>query len=72
MPTMKPQARMHGVVEIVIDEQGRVAAIAIRESIQPIYDAQLLSKGRDWRYEPATLYGVPVKYRKVIQLNVTQ
>jgi hypothetical protein len=71
-PTMKPQARMHGVVEIVIDEQGRVAAIAIRESIQPIYDAQLLSKGRDWRYEPATLYGVPVKYRKLIQLNVTQ
>jgi hypothetical protein len=69
-PIMKQQARPRGVVEVVIDERGRVAAIAVRESIQPMYDAELLAKGRDWRYEPATLNGRPVKYRKLIQLNI--
>jgi hypothetical protein len=71
-PAMKPQARSRGVIEVVIDEQGRVSAIAMRESIQPMYDADLMAKGRDWRYVPATLNGVPVKYRKLIQLNVNK
>jgi hypothetical protein len=71
-PLMKPQARPRGVIEVVIDEQGRVTAISMRESIQPMYDAEIVSKGRDWRYEPAMLNGVPVKYRKLIQLNVSQ
>jgi hypothetical protein len=27
---------------------------------------------RDWRYQPATLNGQPVRYRKLIQINVAQ
>jgi TonB family protein len=69
-PIMKQQARPRGVVEVVIDEQGRVSAISVRESIQPMFDAELLTKGRDWRYQPATLNGAPVKFRKMIQLNI--
>jgi TonB family protein len=71
-PAMKQQARPHGVVEVVIDEQGRVSAIAVRESIQPMFDAELMTKGRDWRYQPATLNGKPVKFRKMIQLNLSR
>lgn len=71
-PLMKPQARDHGIVEVVIDELGRVSAIAIRQSVQPMYDAELMAKGREWRYQPATLNGKPVRYRKMIQLNVTR
>jgi hypothetical protein len=71
-PLMKQQAHSRGVVEVVIDEQGRVAAIAIRESIQPMFDAELMTKGRDWHYQPAMLNGKPVKFRKMIQLNLTQ
>ena len=71
-PMMRQQAHARGVIEVVIDEQGRVSAIAMRESVQPMYDAELLTKGREWRYQPATLDGKPVKYRKLIQLNVTQ
>lgn len=67
---MKPQARSRGVVEIVIDEQGRVSAITVREPVQPMYDAELVSKAREWRYQPATMNGKPVKYRKMIQLNI--
>lgn len=70
-PMMKPQARDRGIVEVVIDELGRVTGITVRQSVQPMYDAELLSKGREWRYQPATLNGKPVKYRKMIQLNVT-
>ena len=36
---MKLQARSAGVVEIVIDEQGRVTNVAIRESVHPMFDA---------------------------------
>lgn len=70
LPQMRPQARSRGVVEVVIDEQGRVSAISVRESVQPMYDADLIAKGREWRYQPATLNGVPVKFRKMIQLNI--
>lgn len=70
-PAMKVQARDRGVVEVVIDEQGRVSNVAIRESIHPMYDSELLLAGRDWKYQPATLAGKPVRYRKMIQINVT-
>jgi tetratricopeptide (TPR) repeat protein len=71
-PIMKAQAKDHGVVEVVVDELGRVTAIAVRQSVQPMYDAELLTKGREWRYQPAMLNGQPVKYRKLIQLNVNK
>jgi hypothetical protein len=71
-PIMKQQARARGVIEVVIDEQGRVIGISMRESIQPMYDAEVVTKGRDWRYQPATLNGKPVKYRKLIQLNISK
>jgi TonB family protein len=66
------QAHDRGVIEVVIDEQGRVTSIAIRESVHPIYDNLLVAAARDWRYQPATLDGTPVKYRKLIQVNVTK
>ena len=69
---MKLQARGRGIVEVVIDEQGRVTNVAVRESVQPMYDAQLLSAGKDWRYQPAMFLGKPVRYRKLIQINVSQ
>ncbi|HTI38047.1 MAG TPA: TonB family protein [Vicinamibacterales bacterium] len=66
------QARSRGVLEIVIDEKGRVTSAAIRESVHPIYDNLVLTAARDWKYQPGTLDGQPVKYRKLIQINVTK
>jgi TonB family protein len=71
-PSVKLQARERGIVEIVIDEQGRVTNVAVRESIHPVFDAELLTKARDWRYQPAALDAKPVRYRKLIQINVTR
>ena len=72
LPMMKQQAHDRGIVEVVIDELGRVTTASIRQSIQPMYDADLLTRAKDWRYQPATLNGKPVKYRKMIQLNVNR
>ena len=70
--TMKAQARDRGIIEVVIDEQGRVSFAAVRSSVHPMYDAALLAAARDWRYQPATFAGKPVKYRKMIQINVSR
>jgi TonB family protein len=60
------------LVEVAIDEQGRVTGISVRTSIHPMYDAILMSAARSWRYQPATVDGVPVKFRKLVQINVSR
>jgi len=71
-PAMKMQAKERGVIEIVIDELGRVSFAAIRASVHVMFDAELLSAAREWKYQPATLNGRPVKYRKMIAINVSR
>jgi TonB family protein len=64
------QTRDKGIMEVVIDEQGRVIGIDMRSPLHPQYDALLLAAAREWRYKPATLDGKPVRFRKVIQIAV--
>ena len=68
--SMIAMARPRGLVDVVIDELGRVVGLTIRTSIHPNYDAQLLTAARDWKYKPATLDGKPVKYRRLISINL--
>jgi hypothetical protein len=68
--TISSQARDRGLLEVVIDEQGRVVNLALRLPIHPLYDPQLLAAAREWRYKPATVDGTPVKFRKLIQVTV--
>jgi hypothetical protein len=60
--------RDRGLLEIVIDEQGRVVGITLRTSVHPVYDPLLMASARQWQYEPATVDGVPVKFRKLVQI----
>jgi TonB family protein len=71
-PALRLQASDKGVIEVLINEQGRVEAATIRQAVHPRYDTELLSAARDWRYQPATLNGQPVRFRKMIQINVTR
>jgi hypothetical protein len=66
------QTRERGILELTIDEQGRVIGAVIRLTLHPIYDSQILLAAKEWRYQPATLNGRPVKFRKVIQITVTK
>ena len=70
--TIATQVRDRGVLEVVIDELGRVSFAAIRSSLHPMYDNLVLTSARDWRYRPATLNGTAVKYRKLIQISLAK
>jgi hypothetical protein len=71
-PPLLLQAHQRGIVEVIIDERGRVASTTVRVSIHPVYDTMLMAAARDWRYQPAILAGKAVKFRKLIQVNVTK
>jgi TonB family protein len=64
------QTRDRGLIEIIIDEQGRVTGITLRSSVHPMYDPLLMAAARAWKYQPATVNGVPVKFRKLVQVVI--
>jgi TonB family protein len=66
----KPLTTIQGVVEVVIDEKGEVEAATIRNSMDPKYDTMALAASRNWRYQPATREGVPVRFRKLVQVRI--
>ena len=59
-----------GALEIVINEKGQVESATIRESVTLAYDRLAVDAARSWRYKPAMLDGVPVKFRKLISIAV--
>jgi tetratricopeptide (TPR) repeat protein len=62
--------RERGLLDVTIDEQGRVVAMALRMPIHPMYDKLLMNSVRDWKYRPATVNGVPVRFRKIVQITL--
>jgi hypothetical protein len=59
-----------GTLEVVVDEKGAVESVMLTEPVWPMYDAQLLHAAKGWRYEPALKDGKPVKFKKVLLINV--
>lgn len=59
-----------GVFDLIIDERGAVQRVTVRASIHPLYDGLIVGASRGWRYIPATRNGVPVRYRKSIQITL--
>ena len=62
--------RRDGVLEVVINEAGTVESAVMRTPINPRYDQMVLSAAKTWKYEPATVSGKPVKYRKLISISL--
>ena len=62
---------MQGAMDVVVDETGNVMASSMRTPVSPMYDSHALAAARSWRYRPAMLNGMPVKYRKTIQIAIT-
>jgi hypothetical protein len=59
-----------GKLEVLIDESGLVETAVMTDSVTMAYDRLALAATKAWRYAPATLNGVPVKFRKVVQINI--
>jgi TonB family protein len=64
-PRAANERRLEGVVEVsfIVTENGAVQDIQIEESAGPAFDPFVVDVLKDWRFEPATKQGVPVKVR---------
>jgi hypothetical protein len=59
-----------GVLELMIDETGKVEEARFLSPIHPVYDGMVTSSAKGWKYQPATADGKPIKYRKTIRIAV--
>jgi len=59
-----------GVLELMIDETGKVEAAKFLSPIHPVYDGMVTNAAKGWKYKPATADGKPIKYRKTIRIAV--
>jgi TonB family protein len=57
-------------IDVLINEKGAVESANVVTSLNPQFDRLALNAARTWQYKPAMLNGVPVKYRKRLQLTV--
>jgi hypothetical protein len=57
-----------GILDVLIDETGRVAEATIRQSLNVGFDTIVVKSAQRWKYRPATKNGVPVRYLKSIVL----
>jgi len=62
----------NGKLEVVIDELGQVESAVMTSSVTQAYDAIVLAATKAWRFKPATLNGMPVKFRKTVQITIKQ
>jgi TonB family protein len=76
MPSWSPandfEARQtfKGVLEMLIDERGRVVSATMTKSVRPAYDAELLKAVKSWSFKPAMRKGLAVKYVYRMEINV--
>ena len=59
-----------GIVEVIVDQVGDVVDVKTIVSVNAVYDRIALATARSWRYRPATLDGVAVRFRTVVQLQM--
>ena len=65
-----PNMRHRGLLELIIDVEGYVESATLLDPVHPAYDDALLRAAREWTYEPARRNGQPVKFRKVLAINL--
>jgi TonB family protein len=63
-------AKAAGVLEVTIDERGRVDEAMMREPVNPFFDSVVIAAARSWQYKPATKNGEPVRYTKRIGVSL--
>ena len=63
-------APLVGVIELIVNPEGGVESVRMIESVQSQYDSMIVAAAKKWRYEPARLEGTPVRYQKLIQVNL--
>src|SRR5262245_59291121 len=68
--TIDRHTSFKGLIEVAIDENGRVTSAAVQQSVHPRYDEKLLAMARTWKYKPATRNGIPTASIKVVEIQL--
>lgn len=72
-PTLTEKTQdFRGVVELVVDERGKVTSAVLTKKIHPSYDPMLLKAAQGWTFRPALKDGVPVKYRYLLEVKLAR
>ena len=69
-PVRRDATASEGTMILVVDERGEVASISMQGISDPAYAAQLRRVATQWKYQPATRNGVPVKYRRLVAIRL--
>jgi hypothetical protein len=59
-----------GLIEIVIDAKGAVESAVMRTPLHPRYDSLAIAAAKTWSYQPARMNGVPVRFKKFVQVTL--
>lgn len=75
-PRYPSEARRKGIqgfalAEFIIDENGDVSAVEIKQSSNPIFDKPTIDAIRGWKFTPGQKDGRPVKTRTRVKLPYT-
>jgi len=62
--------RYSGALQITIDEKGDVESATILSPLHPEYNRLLLQAARSWKYQPAEKDGKPIKFVKIIPVEL--
>ena len=57
-----------GLIEVEIDEAGKVTDVRIMQSVHALYDVMLLKAAREWSYEAPRVGGKPTASRKRVEI----
>lgn len=75
MPMWRPSPReavqeFKGALRLLIDESGAVISATIPATTRAAYDQLLIRAARDWKFLPAQKQGTPVRYLKLIEIQL--
>ena len=69
-PAQTTRPSSPGSVEVLIDETGAVEMATMLTPVNPLYDRLAIAAARKWQFKAALLNGVPVKFRKTVQITI--
>ena len=73
LPTLADEAAWNeqiGVVETIISASGSVEQVKLVTPPESVHQAMILSAIKTWRFRPAELDGLPVRYRQLIHVAI--
>jgi tetratricopeptide (TPR) repeat protein len=75
MPMWRPSPmesvkEFKGALRLLIDESGAVISATMPATTRAAYDQMLIRAARDWKFLPAQKQGTPVRYLKLIEIQL--